>query len=81
VGFGAVLVADGDEERAAQLLGAAASLREEFELGLDADYEKQIHERAVADAKAALGEEAFSSAWARGDGMTPDEIVQFCGAA
>jgi hypothetical protein len=26
----------------------------------------------------ALGEEAFAAAWARGEAMTPDDIVGFC---
>jgi hypothetical protein len=37
-----------------------------------------MRDRAVADAKAALGEEAFAAAWARGEAMTPEEIVAFC---
>ncbi len=79
--LGAVNVARGEAERGVQLLGAAAAIREELETGFNDALEKETHERAVADAKAALGDEAFSAAWARGDGMTPDEIVQFCGAA
>jgi len=74
-----VLVAQGEADRAARLLGAAASLRENVEIGLTDDLEERTHIRAVADAKAALGDEAFASAWARGYGMTPDEIVQLCG--
>ena len=35
------------------------------------------YDRAVADAKAALGEQAFAEAWARGEAMTTDEIVAF----
>ena len=76
----AALVAKHDEERGAQLLGAAASLREERRIGLDGDQEEQTHERAVADAKAALGDEAFAAAWARGEAMTAEEIVAFCTA-
>jgi hypothetical protein len=75
-GLAAALVAKREEERAAQLLGAAAALRDELELGLTDAFEEQIHERAVADAQAALGEEAFAAAWARGQTMTPEEIVQ-----
>jgi hypothetical protein len=75
-GLAAALVAKREEERAAQLLGAVAALRDELELGLHDAFEEQIHERAVADAQASLGEEAFSAAWARGQTMTPEEIVQ-----
>ena len=37
-------------------------------------------DRAVAEAKAALGEEAFAAAWARGQAMTVDDLVAFAGA-
>jgi hypothetical protein len=73
------LVAKHEEGRGAQLLGAAAALRKELEIGLEDAFEEQLHERAVGDAKAALGEEAFAAAWARGEAMTPGEIVEFCG--
>ena len=36
-----------------------------------------MHEAAIADARAALGEEAFAAAWARGKAMTLEEIVAF----
>jgi len=74
----AVFVTKREEERGAQLLGAAASLREDLGIGLNDAFEEQIHERAVADARAALGGEGFASAWGRGQAMTPDEIVKFC---
>jgi hypothetical protein len=75
VGLAAALVATCEPERAAQLLGAAAALRDELEIGLSDAFEEQIHERAVADAQAALGEEAFAAAWARGHAMRAEEIV------
>jgi hypothetical protein len=34
-------------------------------MGMSDAFEEQIHERALADARAALGEEAFTAAWAR----------------
>jgi predicted ATPase len=76
-GLAAPLIARHEEERAAQLLGAAAALRAELEIGLNDAFEEQVHERAVADARAALGEAAFVAAWARGETMTPDEIVAY----
>ena len=76
--LGAVLVAEHEDERAAQLLAAAASLREELGTGFNDAGEERIHERAVADAKAALGEKAFAAAWARGQAMQADEIVELC---
>ena len=77
-GLAAVFVSEHDEERGALLLGAASSLREELGIGFDDALEERIHEEAVADAKAALGEEAFAAAWARGQAMQPDEIVSLC---
>jgi hypothetical protein len=42
---------------------------------------RREHDLAVADAKAALGEDAFAAAWARGQAMTPEEIVEFAANA
>jgi predicted ATPase len=80
-GVAAALIARHEAERGAELLGAAAAIRREFGLGRDDNQEQQIHERAVTDAREALGEEAFAAAWARGEAMTPEEIVAFCGAS
>ena len=77
LGLGVVLVAGHDEERGTQLLAAAGALRDELEKTFEDDSEQQAHEAAVAAAKAALGEDAFAAAWARGEAMTPDEIVAF----
>jgi predicted ATPase/class 3 adenylate cyclase len=75
-GLGAALVARSDEGRGAELLGAASSLREELGMGFYDAFEERIHEGAVADAKAALGKDAFAAAWARGQAMTAKEIVE-----
>ena len=77
VGLAAAFVAKRDEERAAQLLGAAAALRDELETEMNDAFEEQVHERAVADARTALGEATFAAAWARGERMTPEEMVAF----
>jgi len=74
--LGAALVAQHQEQEGAQLLGAAAALRDELEIGFGDEHERQTHEAAVAAATAALGEAAFAAAWARGQAMTPEEIVQ-----
>jgi predicted ATPase/class 3 adenylate cyclase len=76
-GLAAALVAGNDEHRGAQLLGAAASLREELGVGFFDEEELEINDRAVADAQAALGEEAFAETWARGEAMTTEEILAF----
>jgi predicted ATPase len=77
-GLGAVFVTEHEEERGAQLLGAVSSLREELGIGFPDALEERVQEQAVADAKAALGEETFAAAWARGQAMQPDEIVKLC---
>jgi predicted ATPase/class 3 adenylate cyclase len=74
-GLAAALVGLHEEERGAQLFGAAASLREDLVLGLDDEGEERLCEQAVAEAKAALGEGAFAAAWSQGEGMTLEEIV------
>ena len=78
-GLAAALVAR-KADSAAQLLGAAASLREELGIGFTEDYARQLHDRAGADAKVALGDEAWRAAWARGESMTAAEIVTFAQA-
>jgi tetratricopeptide (TPR) repeat protein len=76
-GLAATLVAGGNAEQAAQLYGAVASIHEELGILFDDAFQEQVHERAVAAAKAALGDDAFSAARAHGEGMTPEEIVAF----
>ena len=76
-GFAATLVAGGKAEQAAQLYGAVASIHEELGILFDDAFQEQVHERAVAAAKAALSDDAFDAAWVRGEGMTPEEIVAF----
>jgi len=75
LGLAAVAVADGENERAAKLLGAEARMRDEIGLELDA-FEEQVRERTVAEARTALGGDAFAAAFARGDAMTQDEILE-----
>ena len=75
MGLGAAVIAEGDIEHGVQLLGAAAALRAELGIELTADEEKRPHDEAVANAKAALGEQEYADAWARGESMKPDEIV------
>jgi tetratricopeptide (TPR) repeat protein len=72
-----ILAARNEEEPAAQLLDAAAFRREELGIRLLDEDDQIRHDEAVAAAKAALGEEAFAAAWARGEAMTPEEILAF----
>jgi predicted ATPase len=76
-GLGAALVPQDEAARGTQLLGASAALREQLGSSLTDPLEEELHARAVTDAAAALGEDAFATAWARGQAMTFDEIVEF----
>jgi predicted ATPase len=79
-GLGASLIGLHEADRGAQLIGAAVSLLEELGLGLDDELQEQIRDRAVAEGRAALGAEAFDTAWARGEAMTLDEMVELASA-
>lgn len=57
------------------MLGAAAYHRDERGMGFIDEEDEQLHDQAVVDAKAALGQEAFAAAWARGQAMTVEEVV------
>jgi tetratricopeptide (TPR) repeat protein len=74
-GLGSALVARAEWERGTELLGAASALRESIGTPLVDASDKAFHERAVAAARTALGEEGFAAAWATGEAMTPQEIV------
>jgi hypothetical protein len=63
-----------DSVRCACLLSAAQRLREAIEVPMDSA-QRARHERTLADAARALGEEAFAEAWARGRGMDLAELV------
>jgi predicted ATPase len=76
-GLGATLIARDEAGRGAQLLGAARALYEEVGTDLNEELQEQIRERAIADAEIALGADEFAAAWARGEGMTLDEVVAF----
>jgi predicted ATPase/DNA-binding NarL/FixJ family response regulator len=71
----AVASAQGDHERAARLFGAGEALREA--LGTSAPYYLVDYDRSVAAARAALGEESFAAAWARGREMTHEQAVAY----
>lgn len=64
-GLAKVAGAQGQEERAARLLGAAAAQREAIGAPLP-PAERAVCDRLVAAARTALGEEAFTRAWAEG---------------
>jgi tetratricopeptide (TPR) repeat protein len=64
----------GAAARAARLLGAADALREATHVPLPAS-ERADHERSVASAREALGGDAFRNEWARGRGLSTDEVL------
>jgi hypothetical protein len=64
-------------ERGVQLLAATASLYAELGIDLRGQEEQRPFDEAVAEAESALGEEGFAAAWARGEGLKPEEIVAF----
>jgi hypothetical protein len=66
--------AQGQHERAARLFGAAAALRESIGAPLPPADSAEIEPR-VAAVRAALGEEAFTAAWAAARAMSLEEAV------
>jgi hypothetical protein len=61
-------------ERAVRLFGTAAALRDTLSLPLSPENHAD-HEREVAAARAALGEERFGQAWAEGHAMSLQEAM------
>jgi DNA-binding CsgD family transcriptional regulator/tetratricopeptide (TPR) repeat protein len=72
-GLGVVAAFAGQGERAARLCGAAEALREA--IGAPAPRYRGQHERAMGLARAALGEQAFASAWAAGRSLATADAV------
>ena len=74
--FGQLAAAEHQPARAARLMGAAEALHEA--LHIPVRYcSRADHDRAVAAARAALGEEAFAAAWAEGRAMTLEQAIAF----
>jgi tetratricopeptide (TPR) repeat protein len=73
-GLARVAVAQGRMERAARLCGAAAALREDMGWPLP-PAKRAEHERTMAAARGALGEEAFAAAWERGHALPLEEAI------
>jgi non-specific serine/threonine protein kinase len=72
----AVLVEHGQFERAARLFGAEHALRNTIGYVVG-DRWRPVHERDLASARAALGDEAFAAAWAEGEAMTREQAVAY----
>ena len=74
-GLSRVAVAQGRMERAARLCGTVAALREDRGWPLP-PAKRAEHDRTVAAARGALGEEAFEAVWARGHALPLDEALR-----
>jgi predicted ATPase/DNA-binding XRE family transcriptional regulator len=74
-GLARVAVAQGRMGRAARLCGAAAALREDMGWPLP-PAKRAEHDRTVAAAREALGEEAYAAAWARGHELSLEEVIK-----
>jgi hypothetical protein len=75
-GLAAVAVAQAQSERAARLFGAAEGGRDAIGAPLP-PAERSEHDRSVAAARAALGDEAFAAAWAEGRTMTFERAIAY----
>ena len=64
-GFAEIAMRNNQPESAVRLLSAAGNLREKFYLAIF-PFPLDNHENNIADARAALGEAAFDTAWAEG---------------
>ena len=70
-----LVLAQGRPEQAAQLLGAAGTLREAIGVTL-APVERADHDRTVATAREALGDRRFEAAFAVGRTMSLDQVIE-----
>jgi hypothetical protein len=69
------LAGDGGRmERAARLLGAAEAIRDALGAPLP-PVRRAEYEQCVAEARAALGEEALAAAWAQGKALSVDQAI------
>jgi non-specific serine/threonine protein kinase len=75
-GLAVVAAAEGESERAARLLGAAARLREAIGAPVH-PVDRSDHERAVAASQSALGPGGYAAAWASGEAMSVDEVIEY----
>jgi DNA-binding CsgD family transcriptional regulator len=73
-GWASVVTAQGEPGWAARLWGAAEALREAIGTPLP-PVERADYERATTAACTHLGEEAFTTAWAKGRTMTPEQAL------
>jgi non-specific serine/threonine protein kinase len=75
-GLALVAGAEARFQRAARLLGAAARLREAIGAPVH-PVDRADHERTVALSQAALGLDAYTSAWRAGQSAGVDEVIDY----
>ena len=73
-GLGAVVAAQGEPGKAARLWGSAEALREDMSARMY-PVDRPVYQRAVADARTHLGEEAFAAAWAEGGTIPLEQVI------
>ncbi len=73
-GIGVTLAAQGQPAAAARLWGAAEALCAQLRAPLPPE-ERAFVARALPAVRAALGEEAFTTTWAEGQAMTPEQAL------
>ena len=73
----AVVAAErGQSERAARLFGAEQAMRDVIGYAMTVSH-RALHEHRLASARAALGEEAFSTLWVEGQAMTREQVIAY----
>ena len=72
--FAALALAGHNAEQAVQLFARAESLREAIKLPISTR-DQVDYDHHLASARANLGEEAFSTAWATGQAMTLEQVI------
>jgi non-specific serine/threonine protein kinase len=75
-GLAAAAALDGEAQRAAQLLGAAAALHESVGFVLEPD-QALVVDPAVDRARTQLGEEAFAATWEAGRALTLEQAIAY----
>jgi hypothetical protein len=73
---GAAVLAE-EYQRAARLFGAMVAMRELSGIGEAAGSFRALCERDAADAREALGSEAFAAAWEEGRAMDQERIIAY----
>ncbi len=73
-GWASMVAEEGQEAWAAQLLGAAESLRQSIDAPI-APAERAEYENLVAKVQSRLGKKDFTSAWEQGRAMTPEQAL------